>query len=155
MKDATPLTPPSEWAELHFQTNKYNPWSLRTKNNITQWLSTGRHFTVATQPLNISCRKLNLTEKMEYLRVKKILNFIGSLCRIACCMCVHGSVLIEASEKSRIEWMAVLLNCQTGLPTTNNTKYIDVTIAFSSKRSFCIRVCQDNYWKWRQNGCTH
>ena len=32
--DATPLTPPSAWAELHFQmltTYMYTPWSLRTR----------------------------------------------------------------------------------------------------------------------------
>ena len=34
MNDATPLTPPSAWAELHFQmstTYMYTPWSLRTR----------------------------------------------------------------------------------------------------------------------------
>jgi len=34
MNDATPLTPPNAWAELHFQmstTYMYTPWSLRTR----------------------------------------------------------------------------------------------------------------------------
>ena len=34
MNEATPLTPPSAWVELHFQmltTYMYTPWSLRTK----------------------------------------------------------------------------------------------------------------------------
>ena len=122
------------------------------QNNITQCHSTARHLTVATQPLNISCSKLNSTVKMDYILVQMILNFKGSLCRIAFCMYVHGKVFSEASVNSRIELTTLLLNCQTGLPITNNTKYIEVTIAFSSKRSFCIRVCQDNYWRWRQNG---
>ena len=39
----------------------------------TQWWSTGRHFTAATQALNTSCSKLNKTEERVALR-KQCLN---------------------------------------------------------------------------------
>jgi len=35
------------------------------ENITTQLCSTGRHFTAATQALNTSCSKLNLTEERE------------------------------------------------------------------------------------------
>jgi len=43
----------------NWQTNKNSPIKLKDQKNMTtQWWSTGRHFTAATQALNTSCSKL-------------------------------------------------------------------------------------------------
>jgi len=50
---------PSTLADFHSQMyTAYNQWSQRIRKNVsTQWWSTGRHFTAATQALNTSCSK--------------------------------------------------------------------------------------------------
>jgi len=49
MKDATPLTPPSAWAELIFKCKKTYMIPEDQKNETTQWWKMGRHFTAATR----------------------------------------------------------------------------------------------------------
>jgi len=61
LNDATPLTPTSAWAELPFSNvNNIHVHSMipeDQKNMTTQWCSTGRLFTAATQAPNTSCSK--------------------------------------------------------------------------------------------------
>jgi len=89
MNDATPLTPPSAWAELHFQmstTYMYTPWSLRTRkiwlhNDVVRgdFLQPTKQALNLSKPILLSIGILEIHTPKRLAIVRRILNLCSPL----------------------------------------------------------------------------